>query len=170
MPDGALVDADEFGRWRGEADRALLSARAQREGGCTTIQALDDRRAERARLIERARGYVELLGSRLELRAAAIAGSAARGDFNVWSDVDVLVVADGLPWRAPDRAWLLLEGAPPRVQPIGYTLAELEREWLKGNRLVCEAVEQGLPLVGAEVFEQLRGQPAARPGRGGSRR
>ena len=30
MPDPALLDSEEFDRWRGEADRALLSARLQR--------------------------------------------------------------------------------------------------------------------------------------------
>jgi predicted nucleotidyltransferase len=120
------------------------------------IRALEERRADRARLIERARAYVESLASRLDVRAAAVVGSVARGDFNVWSDVDVLVVAEGLPARAPDRAWRLLEGAPPRVQPIGYSLAELEREWSRGNRLVCEGVERGVHLRGGEVFARLR--------------
>jgi predicted nucleotidyltransferase len=124
------------------------------------IKAVDERRAERERLLERARAYVESLASRLDVRAAAVVGSVARGDFNVWSDVDVrVVVAEELPARAPDRAWRLLEAAPPRVQPIGYTLAELEREWIRGNRLVREAVSDGVCLRGATVFERLR-QPS----------
>lgn len=119
------------------------------------ISAVEARRAERERLIELARRYVHSLEGRLDLLAAAVTGSVARGDFNLWSDVDVLVVAAELPDRAPDRAGLLLAAAPPRVQPVGYTPAELQRAWVKHNRLVREAVEQGLRLCGADLLEAL---------------
>ncbi len=53
-------------------------------------------------------------------------GSVARGDFNFWSDVDVLVVAERLPENLLERQALLLQLAPEGVEPIGYTLAEFE--------------------------------------------
>jgi len=53
-------------------------------------------------------------------------GSVARGDFNFWSDVDVLLVAEDLPKHPLERLGLLLRLAPPGVEPIGYTKAEFE--------------------------------------------
>jgi uncharacterized protein len=82
-------------------------------------EALGQPRRERERLLGLAREYVERLSRRLPLVAAAVVGSVARGDFNVWSDVDVLVVAEGLPERTPDRGSLLVADAPGGVQPVG---------------------------------------------------
>jgi predicted nucleotidyltransferase len=45
--------------------------------------ALADRRAERERLIGVARAYADALSARLPLLAVVLAGSVARGDFNV---------------------------------------------------------------------------------------
>jgi uncharacterized protein len=79
------------------------------------------RHAERERLIEVARVYARALSERIPVRAVVLAGSVARGDFNVWSDVDVLVVADDLPERLPDRLALLAADAPrgSARQPAG---------------------------------------------------
>lgn len=104
------------------------------------------RRSERDEMIALARAYVERLAGRIELTRAFVAGSIARGDFNVWSDIDVVVVAPELPRRAPDRIGLLLDGAPPRLQPIGYTPEEWERELARGNRLVVEAEDLGIEV------------------------
>ncbi len=106
-----------------------------------------ERRAERERLLELARGYVRDLSARIRIRAAYVAGSVARGDFNVWSDVDVVVVAEDLPRRVPDRMALLAAGAPPRVQPVGFTPEEFERARRRRNRLVIEATERGVVLA-----------------------
>jgi predicted nucleotidyltransferase len=118
---------------------------------------LAERRREQQRLVELAREYVERLVSRLAVEAAAVAGSVARGDFNVWSDVDVVVIAEGLPERALDRSTVLLADAPPRVQPIGYSRSEFEREWRRGNPLVREVVERGIVLTGSKLLEELAG-------------
>jgi hypothetical protein len=111
-------------------------------------EALAERRDQRDRLIGLAREYVDRLRERLPVVAAAVVGSVARGDFNVWSDVDVVIVAEGLPDRAPDRAAVLTEDSPGGVQPVGYRPQEFRAAWAKGNRLVREAVERGIPLEG----------------------
>ncbi|MBA2317030.1 MAG: nucleotidyltransferase domain-containing protein [Euzebyales bacterium] len=57
------------------------------------------------------------------LAAVAVFGSVARGDFNVWSDVDVLIVADGL----PDDYWsrlVVLGDAPCGIEPVAWTSSE----------------------------------------------
>lgn len=117
--------------------------------------ALADRRREQEALVELAREYVERLAVRLPVVAAAIAGSVARGDFNVWSDVDVVVIADGLPARAPERNGLLLEDAPPRVQPVGFEPEEFALALRRGNRLAVEALEGDLILRGEAELRKL---------------
>lgn len=50
-----------------------------------------ERERERRRVVERAKAYVSSLEGKL---SAFLIGSYARGDFNAWSDVDLLVVGD----------------------------------------------------------------------------
>lgn len=109
---------------------------------------LEARRKERADLISAAHRYVEDLARSVNVIAASIAGSVARGDFNVWSDIDVVVVADDLPARVPDRMSALMERVHPRVQPVGFTVKEFKEALRKQNALAIEAIERGLPITG----------------------
>lgn len=124
---------------------------------------LSARRQAREEMIRAARESVRRLSERIDLVAAAVVGSVARGDFNVWSDIDVVIVANGLPTRSLDRHSLLLDPAAPGVQALGFTRDEFDRALERVNRLTVEAVEAGVPLVGAEFFEARRARPAARP-------
>jgi predicted nucleotidyltransferase len=121
-----------------------------------------ERRGQRAELIATAAAYVEALGKRIGLVAAAVAGSVARGDFNLWSDIDVVVVANGLPPRAPERAGLLLKSAPARVQPVGYSPAEFALAVRRGDRLACEVLEVGVSLAGDAFFAEVDRPDAVR--------
>ncbi len=116
---------------------------------------LAQRTAERQELLAIARNYVEGLQSRLPIVAAAVVGSVARGDFNVWSDLDILLVAESLPHRLLDRLQELMVEAPPRVEAIGFTPHEFRSEMRKGNPLVLEALGRGVPLKGKEFFDLL---------------
>jgi hypothetical protein len=127
-----------------------------RAGRLSVPDVLAERRRERERLIGLARGYVERLAARLPVDAAVVVGSVARGDFNVWSDIDVVVVAEGLPERAVDRLGLLLEGAPVGVQPVGFSKSEFRHALAKRNRLAHEALEGGVVLLGEELIGSLR--------------
>ena len=77
-----------------------------------------------------------------------VAGSVARGDFNLWSDVDVVIVSDALPGPGPDRATALGAGVPPHVEPHGYTTTEFRRGLARGDRLAREAMAHGARLHG----------------------
>ncbi len=123
---------------------------------------LADRRAERDRLMAIARTYAETLTARLPVRAVVLAGSLARGDFNVWSDIDVIVIADALPERLPDRLALLGADAPGGVQAVGFTPTELRQAAGRANRLVLDAAAHGIVLAGdRHVLARACGQIAA---------
>jgi predicted nucleotidyltransferase len=112
------------------------------------IAAVAERRRERDRLLGLARDYVEGLEGRLSVRAASVVGSLARGDFNLWSDIDVLVIAEDLPDRAPDRGMVLGRDAPARIQPVGMTPNEFTRAVDRGNPLAREARTHGILIAG----------------------
>lgn len=107
------------------------------------------------------RQYVERLSARLPVVAAAVVGSVARGDFNLWSDVDVVVVAEGLPGRTPERGALLASDAPPGVQAVGFSPLEFEEASLKRNALCLEAIHRGIVLTGNDFFGGLRARKAS---------
>lgn len=130
--------------------------------------ALAERAEEQKRLIELARRYVERLSVRLPLAAAAVVGSVARGDFNVWSDVDVVLVADELPPRVPDRGRLLAEDAPGGVQPVGFTPQEFAKALERRNPMALEATTIGVVVVGRD-FLHAAAQRRADAGAGSGR-
>ncbi len=103
--------------------RRCVGARAHGER-LTMIPILARREAERRARIDLARSWAtELdrrLAGRVRLIAAVVVGSVARGDFNLWSDLDVLVVADGLPAGGRDRLDLVAACA---ARPAGNRLA-----------------------------------------------
>lgn len=114
----------------------------------TIRQVLDRRRAERAALVAKAGRFAESLDPALAIRAVVIFGSVARGDFHDSSDVDVLVVADGLPERALERN-AAVGLAPPGVEFVAWTPDEWRRERERGNPIAVEAGDYGLVLRGA---------------------
>lgn len=121
----------------------------QRKSVPAWVRRLRKRRGdEQQALLQRARAFADGLPGSIGVRTCIVFGSVARGDFNVWSDVDVLVVADGLPDRPHERIGLLLEGAPAGVQPVAWTPDEFARESARGNPIAREAVERGVVLVG----------------------
>lgn len=114
----------------------------------TARQVLDRRRAERASLIARARQFADELDRALDVRAVAVFGSVARGDFHDASDVDVLIIAEGLPEQPLERN-AVIGLPPPRVEFIAWTPGEWRRERDRGNPIADEARTVGLVLVGA---------------------
>lgn len=106
------------------------------------------RRDQQARLIEHAERFAAQLDQSLDVRAVIIFGSVARGDFNVWSDVDVLVVADALPDGQLDRL-RALGPCETLVQAVAWTPTELRRALARSNPIAVEAKDRGIWLRGA---------------------
>lgn len=105
-------------------------------------------RRERDELLARAQTFVAGLPAGLDVRAVVVFGSVARGDFNKWSDVDVLVVAEGASGTPMERH-AHLEPVPGRVQPVVWTRAELNERLARGDPIAVEAMEMGRWLQGA---------------------
>ncbi len=114
-----------------------------------TVKAvIERRRAQRAELIASARRFAEALDPSLDVQAVLVFGSVARGDFNLWSDIDVLVVAAGVPDRFLDRLDAL--GRPAaRIEPIVWTPSEWRQQLRRRNPIALEAVTHGVWLVGS---------------------
>jgi predicted nucleotidyltransferase len=108
----------------------------------------DRRRAERAARVARAERFAGGLDPALGVRAVVVFGSVARGDFHDTSDVDVLIVADGLPERALERN-AVVGLPPPRVEFVAWTPDEWRREGDRGNPIAVEVDDCGLFLRGA---------------------
>jgi uncharacterized protein len=113
----------------------------------TAAEVLRRRRAERDALLDRARRFAADLDTGLGVRAVAVFGSVARGDFHEASDVDVLVVADVLPARPLDRLAVL--GVPPsRVEVVAWTPDEWRRARHRGDPVALECERVGVWLRG----------------------
>lgn len=113
---------------------------------------LDRRRQEQCALVERAQVFADGLDPQLGVKAVVVFGSVARGDFNLWSDVDVLVIAEHVA-----NGWLariVSVGEPPAlVQPMVWTPAEWTQQLARNNAAALEAADRGIWLVGSA--EQL---------------
>jgi uncharacterized protein len=107
------------------------------------------RRAERKEKIDLARAYVRAIAPRIGVEHAWVVGSVARGDFNVWSDIDVVLIAPDLPETPLSRADLFLD-KPPGVQIVAYTQEEFGVGLARKNPLVLEATRIGVPIGGPE--------------------
>ncbi|MCD5408209.1 nucleotidyltransferase domain-containing protein [Candidatus Bipolaricaulota bacterium] len=128
---------------------------------------IEARRARRRELMELARGFVEAAKGTLGPITAWVYGSVARGDFNLWSDVDVLVVAEELPHRPQDRFGLLLEFAPARVEPKGYTVEEFKALLARLDPQLLGALRQRELLADELGLEGELARALARRRRGG---
>lgn len=112
-------------------------------------RAVERRRAERGQMIEEARTYFRDKAATIPLRSAHLVGSVARGDFNLWSDVDVVIVTDELPGRFLERVELFSD-RPPGTEVFPYTPEEFENELARSNPIVLEVGEIGIDLIAGE--------------------
>jgi len=105
------------------------------------MEIIEERRRLRERRIEEAREWA----SKIPLRVTAILiGSYARGDFNLWSDIDILLISEDFMGKPPDR--LRNIDAPPGYQIIALTPKEFKILMEKREMIVLEAIEYGVVL------------------------
>lgn len=114
-----------------------------------THPVVERRRAEQNQRIEVAATWARALATRLDVSAVVVFGSTARGDFNKWSDIDVLVVSAALPRGARRRLEVLMADAPPGLQPVGWTPAELDLRRARRDPIVLECDSVGRVVLGS---------------------
>ena len=116
-----------------------------------TVPVLAERRRAREAMIERAGAYCADLDGRegIDVHRGVVVGSVARGDFNKWSDIDVLVIASGLPDEVKARSTLSVDERFPGVQGVLWSEAELERRRERGDPLAREADDVGVVVWGS---------------------
>ncbi len=105
--------------------------------------ALARREAEREALLEQAHRFARRVRGRLGEARVWVYGSVARGDFNLGSDIDLLVVSPHLPPDPLERQYLLTALAWGRLEARGLLPAEFARLWAKG---ALGFLEEGLEI------------------------
>jgi len=104
------------------------------------MEVIEWRRRLRRNIIEEATYWA----GKLPFKATAILiGSYAKGDFNLWSDVDILLVSEELNGNPIERLKAL--DIPPGFQVIPLTPKEYRKLTLKRNPII-EAAENGVVL------------------------
>jgi predicted nucleotidyltransferase len=102
---------------------------------------IEERMKAREAVVARVGEWVSMLDFSV---TAVLVGSYARGDFNLWSDVDVLLVSDSFPERPLDR--LKMVDPPEGVEVIPLTRKDFYRLVNKKNPLVVDAQKYGILL------------------------
>lgn len=92
---------------------------------------IEERVRKREEYLEGARGFAECVLRRLSNSTIIVYGSVARGDYNEWSDVDVLIItADEIPTKPVERLETLYECLKnnPLIEPVVITHQEFSEE------------------------------------------
>lgn len=105
------------------------------------MEVVEGRRRLRENIIEEATRWA----SKLPFKATAILiGSYARGDFNLWSDVDILLISECLSGNPIERLKAL--DIPSGFQVIPLTLKEYGKLLHRWGNPIVEAVRSGVVL------------------------
>ena len=112
------------------------------------------RKIERENLLKEAEKYLEKLKETLGPLSGIVFGSVSRGDFNDASDIDIVVIAEGLPSHPVRRLEVLLAPWVPGIDPKGYTPSEFEQLKQNKNPFIQHILEEGIIIIdGIGVFE-----------------
>lgn len=99
----------------------------------------------RKSMIERVVSEAKEWAKSLPIRCSAyLIGSYARGDFNLWSDVDILLVSADLFGNPIER--LMKIEAPPNYEVLPLTTGEFRRMLQREDSLAKEALRRGVLL------------------------
>ncbi len=102
---------------------------------------IEERREIRSRVIAEAMEWARGLGFKC---TAVLIGSYARGDFNEWSDVDIVLISEVFKGRPPER--LRKIDPPPNYEVIPLNPGELKRLFTKGDPIADEICRDGVFL------------------------
>ncbi len=118
-------------------------------------KAIKIREEERKKIIQLSIEYVEKLKNEIGPLTGILYGSYARGDFNIGSDIDILIISDNLPSDMLKRMELLYQYITGGIEPKGYTKTEFLRMLNSNNPLAIDAIKNGEVLSDDGFWKQL---------------
>ena len=107
--------------------------------------------------LKHAQSVAKCISGKLPNSAVIMIGSYARGDFNKWSDIDLLVVTSSeLPPNPLRRLEVIQECITTNmpIEPVVLTVDELMKRLRKKDPLAVEAVKHGLILYDVIGFRK----------------
>lgn len=104
------------------------------------------REGAKKKAIEKIKMYLSSLG--LKRYKAILFGSFARGDFNEFSDIDLLIISDELPKEFNKRLSFLNLNRwnTPEVEPIGWTFDEYKLREYKHDPFIELLKKEGVVI------------------------
>ena len=105
------------------------------------MEILRERQRERQRRIKLAREFVEEVADSIGSLTAVVIGSTSRGDFNAWSDIDVVIISDVFNANPLKRFDSLIPFIKPGIEPIPLRTVDVYRLAEKKAPVVKEIVE-----------------------------
>lgn len=101
---------------------------------------ISKRERERRKVIEMVRTYANSLKGKYTV---FLIGSYARGDFNAWSDIDVLLIGD---FQGNPLERLLRLDFPPGFEVIPLTENEFDKAIKKNKPIIWDVKNKGIVL------------------------
>jgi len=87
--------------------------------------------------------YSKIISSHLGNFTGVLYGSMARGDNNLWSDIDFLVISDKLPQNLRKRLEFLYSLTEMSIEVKGYTRTEFLNMIEKRNPIALDSLYEG---------------------------
>ena len=97
--------------------------------------------------------YSKTASSKLGKFTGVLYGSMARGDANVWSDIDFLVISDQLPENPLKRLEFLYSFTDTPIEVKGYTKNEFLKMIEKRNPIALDSLVEGKVIVDDGFWE-----------------
>ncbi len=104
-------------------------------------------------IIDVLKEYSKAVSSKLGKFTGILYGSMARGDYNLWSDIDFLVISDKLPDNPLKRLEFLYSLTDTPIEVKGYTRNEFLKMIEKRNPLALDALVEGKVIVDDGFWE-----------------
>jgi predicted nucleotidyltransferase len=97
--------------------------------------------------------YSKIVSSKLGKFTGVLYGSMARGDNNLWSDIDFLVISDKLPQNPLKRLEFLYSLTETPIEVKGYTRNEFLKMIEKRNPIALDSLLEGKIIVDDGFWE-----------------
>ncbi len=113
---------------------------------------IEERMRKADQALRKARDFIECVKRIFNnIDLAILFGSYARGDFNEWSDIDILVVVgDELPRNPVERIDIVIPcivAVEASIEPLIISREEYENLKRKRNPAIIDAINNGVPII-----------------------